>query len=392
MVLIGDGTCHTVTDCNTNDIRDECDLDCQLAGCDVPGCGLSTDCNGNLLPDECDLNDGTSADCNGNDVPDECDLSGGTSEDCNSNGEPDECEPQEDCNENGVQDICDIAGGTSEDCNSNHVPDECDLAAGSSMDGNGNGVIDDCEDCNRNGTLDRREPSAVVFENGSASAGVLQTAAPVAQDIHLPDWARVRLVTVAYASTGSSPGLMVVRFFGGDFAGDVVPVYPDGLIAEYDAGQLTWTGGDAASKTVSVNPPVWVPPDWWMEVEIDRDAGVLLRSDSAHIGYTHGDVYDRQAGQLLPGPLYMGLWIMGIQCSPGCACGDVDGSGGDVNLSDFALLANCFGLDAPTSECRPTEFACSDLNVDGVVDLDDFGTFAALYGMASTGLPPDCLP
>ncbi|UCG32342.1 MAG: hypothetical protein JSU68_11815 [Phycisphaerales bacterium] len=392
MVLIGDGTCHTTTDCNTNDIRDECDIDCQLAGCDVPGCGQSPDCNGNLVPDECDLSDGTSSDCNANEVPDECDLSGGTSEDCNNNGEPDECEPQADCNDNGVQDICDVAGGTSEDCNHNQVPDECDLAAGTSVDGNGNGVLDSCEDCNRNGVQDLREPLAVVFENASAPVGVLGTVAPVAQDIHLPDWARVRQFTVSYASTGSSPGLMVVRFFVGDFVGDIVPVYPEGLIAEYDAGQLPWTGGEAASRTVGVNPPVWVPPDWWMEVEIDRDAGVLLRSDSADVAYTHGRVYDRQAGQVLPGCSYMGLQVMGIQCSPECGCGDVNGSGGQVDLTDFALLANCYGLDASTTECRPSELACSDLNVDGVVDLGDFATFAVLYGLTSTGLPPDCLP
>ncbi len=43
-------------DCNKNEIADECDLDCDLAGgeCNVPGCGGSNDCNTNGLPDECE--------------------------------------------------------------------------------------------------------------------------------------------------------------------------------------------------------------------------------------------------------------------------------------------------------------------------------------------------
>ena len=43
------------TDCNENGIPDECDIDCDLPGCDVPGCGESEDCNTNSVPDECDL-------------------------------------------------------------------------------------------------------------------------------------------------------------------------------------------------------------------------------------------------------------------------------------------------------------------------------------------------
>jgi hypothetical protein len=44
-------------DCNTNGIRDDCDVDCGVVGglCDVPGCGGSDDLNANGVPDECDV-------------------------------------------------------------------------------------------------------------------------------------------------------------------------------------------------------------------------------------------------------------------------------------------------------------------------------------------------
>ncbi|MCP4250967.1 MAG: hypothetical protein GY778_28350, partial [bacterium] len=63
------------TDCNSNGIPDDCDLDC-----DAPGCAERGDCGGSL-------------DCNSNGVPDECDLAcaapGGV---CNTNGFFDECD------------------------------------------------------------------------------------------------------------------------------------------------------------------------------------------------------------------------------------------------------------------------------------------------------------
>jgi len=58
-------------DCNHNGVRDFCDL----------LLGTSSDCNGNDLPDDCE------ADCNGNGL-----LASGTSVDLNNTGVPDECE------------------------------------------------------------------------------------------------------------------------------------------------------------------------------------------------------------------------------------------------------------------------------------------------------------
>ena len=128
------------------------------------------DCNTNGVRDRCDIEDGTSADCNINDIPDECDVPSSAgcpagvcpsdcSDDCNEDCVPDECEP--DCNGNGVADECDIAQGTSADvceggtpngipdecepdCNGNDIVDSCEIANNPSLDANGDGVLDDC--------------------------------------------------------------------------------------------------------------------------------------------------------------------------------------------------------------------------------------------------------
>jgi len=71
-----------VCDCNSNDIRDKCDIES----------GFSVDCNTNEVPDSCDIADGSSGDCNTNFVPDECDIAGEVSLDCNATRIPDECE------------------------------------------------------------------------------------------------------------------------------------------------------------------------------------------------------------------------------------------------------------------------------------------------------------
>ena len=75
----------------------------------------------------------------------------------------------------------------------------------------------------------------------------------------------------------------------------------------------------------------------------------------------------------------------------GCVCGDIDGSGGPVELADFATLALCYGLVAPSlPDCDPDAFACSDLDGDMVVDLADFATFATWFGIETTQKVPDC--
>jgi thiosulfate dehydrogenase len=130
-------------DCNGNNISDECDIDCGLPGCSVPGCGGSSDCNGNATPDECET------DCNANGVPDDCDLVGGTSQDCDGNGVPDECDP--DADGDAVPDGCDICPGYDDnvDTDGDLVPDGCDACPGfdDTADADGDLVPDGCDNC-----------------------------------------------------------------------------------------------------------------------------------------------------------------------------------------------------------------------------------------------------
>jgi hypothetical protein len=73
-----------------------------------------------------------------------------------------------------------------------------------------------------------------------------------------------------------------------------------------------------------------------------------------------------------------------------CICGDINGSGGLVDLNDFSLFALCFGRDAAGGDCSEEAFTCSDLDASGSVNLGDFSTFAVLFGMNSTSEVPDC--
>ena len=76
-----------------------------------------------------------------------------------------------------------------------------------------------------------------------------------------------------------------------------------------------------------------------------------------------------------------------------CTCGDVNNSGGLVDLDDFAAFANCFGLSGPMPpECPTEQFGCSDLDGNGEITLEDFSTFALWFGISGTCSPPDCMP
>ena len=78
----------------------------------------------------------------------------------------------------------------------------------------------------------------------------------------------------------------------------------------------------------------------------------------------------------------------GPQTPVGCVtnCGDIDASGGIVNLVDFASFAVCFGQSPSVS----TACACSDLNDDGAINLADFATFTLIFNGTSTNSPPNC--
>ena len=61
--------------------------------------------------------------------------------------------------------------------------------------------------------------------------------------------------------------------------------------------------------------------------------------------------------------------------------GDFD-MNGVVNLVDFATFANCFGgtVSEPPPSCSTAEAELSDLSGDGVINLVDFSTFAFFFG------------
>jgi hypothetical protein len=76
----------------------------------------------------------------------------------------------------------------------------------------------------------------------------------------------------------------------------------------------------------------------------------------------------------------------------GCQCGDIDQSGGQVNLGDFATFAVCYGFTTPNPPgCDAAAFACSDMDANNIVDLNDFATFATFYGLDDTYTVPNCV-
>ncbi|UCG31803.1 MAG: alkaline phosphatase family protein, partial [Phycisphaerales bacterium] len=72
-------------------------------------------------------------------------------------------------------------------------------------------------------------------------------------------------------------------------------------------------------------------------------------------------------------------------------CGDIDESGGPVDLGDFGTFAVCYGLDTPyPPDCDTRAFCSSDLDGNGIVNLNDFGLFALWYGLTPTQTVPNC--
>jgi hypothetical protein len=73
-----------------------------------------------------------------------------------------------------------------------------------------------------------------------------------------------------------------------------------------------------------------------------------------------------------------------------CQCGDIDMSGGLIDLNDFATFALCYGLMGPAPGCDAQAFFCADLDSNGTVDLNDFATFAIWFGATTTKTVPGC--
>ncbi len=69
------------------------------------------------------------------------------------------------------------------------------------------------------------------------------------------------------------------------------------------------------------------------------------------------------------------------------ACGDMDGSGGNINLMDFSLFANCWGENPSLNE------SCVSANLvewdDHVIDLNDLQVFCGLFLSSSLLYAPN---
>ena len=74
--------------------------------------------------------------------------------------------------------------------------------------------------------------------------------------------------------------------------------------------------------------------------------------------------------------------------SGGFPCGDLNESGGAVDLADFALMAGCWGLDPfVDTECAFANLVEFD---DQVIDGLDLAAFAEVYLSTPTAFPPNC--
>jgi hypothetical protein len=75
----------------------------------------------------------------------------------------------------------------------------------------------------------------------------------------------------------------------------------------------------------------------------------------------------------------------GSSCS---TCGDIDGSGGNVDMADFAEMSKCWGVD-PTVD---SSCVCANLveASDNIIDLLDLQVLAELFLSTSSDYPPDC--
>lgn len=128
LMLVGTQTWELFTDCNSNGIRDACDIACGPSGgpCDIAGCGQASDCNGNGIPDACE------PDTDGDSVPDACDncptVPNANQADSDGDGVGDACDNcpsvanpnQADADSDGVGDLCD-------NCVSTANPDQADF-------------------------------------------------------------------------------------------------------------------------------------------------------------------------------------------------------------------------------------------------------------------------
>jgi hypothetical protein len=79
--------------------------------------------------------------------------------------------------------------------------------------------------------------------------------------------------------------------------------------------------------------------------------------------------------------------VTGMIASCAYTCGDIDGSGGNVDLGDFGKLAGCWGADLTVD----TSCICADLveSGDHMIDMLDLFVLAELFLSNSSDYPPN---
>jgi hypothetical protein len=356
-------------DCNANGVPDACDFAGTSADCDnngVPDECEGYDCNGNGVLDRCDVTSETSPDCNVNGVPDECD------EDCNGNGLPDLCDIQNqsssDCNRNFVPDECDVAGGTSSDLNSNNQPDECetdcnangvpdsfDIAIGASSDCSLNGVPDECEDCDGDGIADVCGPTTQVsFDSGVLS--LIDTAQSVTHTFELMRLAfsDVELEVDAVVGLWGSNRWLEVQLNGTTIG-------------------RVFDGAEPLNCFMPVSDQLVIPLDDF-NVELNAGAAaVTLTPAGVTASGCSGDTWTSIS------LTYLNIAfedVNGNGMSDAC-----ERSGGDINLDGVVAIDDFLSVLANWGPCVGPSSACPwDVDSDGLVGILDFLTVLANWG------------
>jgi hypothetical protein len=435
-------------DCDSNGVPDPCDPDADNDtapdACDqCPAADDRLDGDSDGAPDGCDICPGgdDNLDTDGDTLPNACDNcpfdSNFDQTDSDSDGVGDACDQCQgfddslDSDFDGVPDGCDVCDGFDDtlDADSDSVPDDCDncptLANADQADCDSDGIGDVCA----------LAPAATACGGSNASFETGDFTDWTAQEIAGP------FFPLSVGGAGISPGFgffvsaptdgsfAVLHGFDGSGPGNIrvsqsfaLPADSSELLFDYrGAWNLTFGATQDRSFDVVVTSggDTVFPILTAVAGTIVNDTGSQTASIdlSAFAGSTVTITFDWTIPEASTGPGFFQLdniRCVGIgesdcdtngvpdSCDPdtdgdsvpdacdavNCSgtCGDINGSGGSVDLVDFASFAVCFGLSPNSS----VACACSDMNHDGAINLQDFATFSLIFNAVSTNTVPNC--